>query len=94
MSRYTKVLLAITLQVVFFACAGATYKYYFLDLPDGCYRSGMLLGHTPKDDLPLTECQPEEGNKAKCYVYKATDRERLMSDLTTCQVDLKACQGQ
>jgi hypothetical protein len=84
-------------------CAGATYKTYNLEIPDGCYKAGHLLAHSPSDDLPLTVCQPDPEpspgaspvavNKLKCRVLQETEFVRFEMDLSTCQTDLKDCQA-
>lgn len=84
-------------------CAGAAYQTYGLDIPDGCYKAGKLLGHDPSgsQDRPFTECQPDPEpspgaspvaiDKMKCRILKESEFVRMDSDLVTCQALLKTC---
>jgi hypothetical protein len=84
---------AIVVGFLLAGCVSASYAHYNLQLPDGCYRDGKLLAHNPKDDLPLTVCQPDAGNKMKCVTLLSSVYERQLIDLSNCQLDLNACES-
>lgn len=87
-----QILLGVVVGVLVAGCAGAGYRYYNLQIPDGCYQDGVLLGPKPKDDRPLTECRPGEHDKAPCMVFKTDEGFRLLSDLDRCLERLKGCE--
>lgn len=78
------------------ACAAIKYKYYGIQIPDGCYAQGFLLGKSPTDkdwpDLPLTQCQPDSVNKGKCVVQKSDDFFAKDKELLECRAALDSCQ--
>jgi hypothetical protein len=82
---YTVTVVLLTL----FACASFTYQYYGI-IPS----KGVLLGKTPKEDQPLTVCEPDDQVKGKCVVLFTPEFERLRADLIDAQERLKACEGQ
>lgn len=69
------------------SCAAFPYKYYGID-PS----ASKLLGPTPRDDLPLANCQGVDGQKGKCAVLFIEEFERLMIDYTEIKNQLKACE--
>jgi hypothetical protein len=74
-------------------CVSASYATYNLSFPsDGCYKDGKLLAHDPKNDLPLTVCQPDASSQMKCTVLQTTVYEQEQIDESNCQQDLIACQ--
>jgi hypothetical protein len=83
----------ILLGIALVSCAGASYTYYNLEIPDGCYSQGKLLAHLAQDDKPLTICQPDASNKMKCAVFTEDEKTRLFTDYDKCIADLKACQS-
>lgn len=75
-------------------CAGVTYRYYGLQLPDQCYADGVLEGRGDKDwpNLPLSQCKPDAADKGKCVVQLQEVFFQMKNDLKTCQTKLIACQ--
>lgn len=76
-------------------CVSAgTYRYYRLDVPDGCYVDGQLIAPKGGKDLPLTACRPNAESAAPCTVFKTDVAFQLMEDLDRCVERLKGCEGQ
>jgi hypothetical protein len=75
------------LLLVAASCAAFPYKYYGID-PS----ASKLLGPSPRDDLPLANCQGVDGQKGKCAVLFIEEFERLMIDYTEIKNQLKACE--
>lgn len=84
--------LGLLLGILVVGCAGFGYKYYGIEIPDGCYKDGKLLGPKESDDRPLEVCKPDEQNKGKCTVMLTDEFDRLASDYTSCTIKLKDCQ--
>lgn len=76
------------------SCAGLfTYKYYGMQLAD--YREGKLLGPNPKDDLPISVCQPTEQDKGPCVVMLREAFFSMKKDFEQTKNNLIKCeQGQ
>lgn len=77
--------------------AAAIYKYYTLDgVPDGCYKSGQLLGKLGSDgwpDVPFLGCEPTATNKAPCVVQFLTDYIAKDTELLNCRQQLSDLQA-
>ncbi len=73
-------------------CVSASYQYFNLEMPDGCYQDGKLLAHDPKDDLPLTVCKPDAVSKMKCVHMLTSVFQRMQIDLKNLEIDLRACE--
>jgi hypothetical protein len=83
-----KALFVILGLLVLAACASAfPYKWYGID-PG----AGVLLGKTPKDDLPISVCSPDDVQKGKCAVMLVDEFDRLRNDYTALKERLKACE--
>lgn len=69
------------------ACTSVAFKYKYYGLapePGHPSLNGLLLGPTPKDDLPLSTCDPDDQIKGKCVVMMTQEFERMRSDLLEC----------
>ncbi len=73
-------------------CVSASYAHYNLQIADGCYHDGKLLAHDPRDDLPLSVCQPDAANKMKCVTLLSAVYQRQLMDQSNCEHDLAECQ--
>ena len=73
------------------SCSSFPYRHYGLDAKS---YEGQLLGPEPKDDLPLTVCQPDEQTKGKCIVVLAAEWFRLRQEYESMLARLKACEEQ
>jgi hypothetical protein len=93
MKNYQLLIQGFVAGVLLVGCAGLTYQYYGLDLPDGCYKQGKLLAHDPKDDRPFSDCAPDENNKMKCIHMVTSEFQRLRISCDKCFKDLEACQS-
>lgn len=83
--------LGIVLGVLLVGCISAIqYKYYGLDAVS---YDGMLLGKTSADDIPFSECKPDEVTKGKCVVLKAPEFFAMKQDYETTVQRLKECEG-
>lgn len=72
-------------------CAGFQYRYYALD--PASYE-GALRGPEPKDDIPLTECQPDARVRGKCVVMLVDEFTAFRVDYERIKTQLKDCQNQ
>lgn len=83
------------------------WNYYNVQMPDGCYDQGKLLGKLGSDgwpDLNLDACKPDPDPtpggpspapspiKLKCMTMLADDFFSLQADDEKCHSDLDACQ--
>lgn len=69
------------------SCASVfPYKWYGLDVD-----KQLLLGPSPKDDLPIIVCKADDQVKGKCVVMKTEDFDRLMTDYADKSERLKKC---
>lgn len=78
------------------ACAGVTYKYYGISLPDECYDKGNLLGKLGNagwPDLPLSQCRPDDVVKGKCVVQIQDEYFKMKTELEQCRQALSDCQS-
>lgn len=81
----------LALGMTLFACAATpvfSYKYYNIS---GNSFTGTLLGPTPKDDLPFSQCAPVNG-KQQCVVVFYPELQALITDYKTTKSDLIDCQ--
>jgi hypothetical protein len=70
------------------SCAAAfPYKFYGI-VPS----TSTLLGPDPKQDLPLSLCEPDDEAKGKCVVLFREEFERLMADYVSTKERLKQCE--
>ncbi len=70
------------------ACTTAAFKYKYYGVapePGHTSMSGVLLGPEPKDDLPLSTCDPDDRIKGKCVLMMTDEFERLRADLIDCR---------
>jgi len=73
------------------ACAAApVFPYRFYNL-SGVQFGGTLLGPTPQDDIPFSQCSPVNG-KQQCVVVFYTELNALISDYKQTKSDLISCQ--
>jgi hypothetical protein len=80
----------VCLGIGLMACAAAfPYKYYGLDLKDQ-----KLLGPTPADDLPLSDCDATASNAAPCVGMMSDAFLALKQDYLDIQNQLNDCQHQ
>jgi len=84
-----KYFLILGLLFLMLACSSFKYKYYGI-LPS----QGLLLGKQPKDDRPLSVCEPDEAVKGKCVVMFTDEFERVRADIVDLTERLKACESQ
>jgi len=81
----------IPLVILLMGCAGASkYDYYTLGKIPG--KGWMLLDENPKDDKPLSFCDPSPQSIASCVVIPMTEFERMHSDVEASLVRLHACE--
>lgn len=76
--------------LVLAGCAGFQYKYYALDAAS---YEGALRGPEPKDDLPLTECQPDARVRGKCVVMLVDEFRAFRIDYDRIKTQLNECQS-
>jgi hypothetical protein len=70
------------------ACAhGNDFPYRWMGIHPS---KGVLTGKTPKDDVPISVCEPDDAIKGKCVVMEALEFERLRADLIRLKYELKA----
>lgn len=70
------------------ACAATfPYKYYAFDIAHG-----VLLGATPKDDLPESVCSAVPGTAYPCMIVKSEVFFKLKADYLKTKQDLIECQ--
>lgn len=75
------------------SCASTfPYKFYNIELPS--YEKGKLIGEDPDDDLPISNCQPDETNKGKCTIFLINEHERFVTDYIETKDRLKQCEEQ
>lgn len=87
-SIFLRVIFVIFMFLLLAACASAfPYRWYGID-PE----MGLLLGSTPKDDLPLTTCSPDQTQKGKCAVMLVDEFDRLRNDYALIKKRLEACE--
>lgn len=80
--------IAIFMLTTLGSCAAAfPYKFYGI-VPS----TSTLLGPDPKQDLPLSLCEPDDEAKGKCVVLFREEFERLMSDYISTKERLKQCE--
>lgn len=72
------------------SCAGFQFKYYALDAAS---YEGALRGPEPKDDLPLTECQPDARVRGKCVVMLVEEFTKFRVDYDRIKTQLNECQS-
>lgn len=85
---FWKISFVISTFLLLAACASAfPYKWYGID-PG----TGVLLGRTPKEDLPLTTCSPDQAQKGKCAVMLIDEFDRLRNDYVSLKRRLEACE--
>lgn len=79
----------VLLTVGAMSCASSfPYKYY------GIWPSkDVLLGSEPKNDLPLTFCEPDDVSKGKCVVFFTDEFDRLLTDYVSTKERLKRCEA-
>jgi hypothetical protein len=51
---------------------------------------GVLTGIDKKDDLPLSQCEPDAKQKGRCIVMDDIEFERLRADFIRLKHELKA----
>lgn len=81
----------VVFSIVLFACAGAGYRYYGLD--GVSYEQGRLLGPKEADDLPFSNCQPNQTTKHPCVVMFANEFFELKQDYEDTKQKLSDCQS-
>ena len=52
-------------------------------------QEGLLKGPEPKDDLPLSVCDPDEVSQAQCYVMLREEYRAMRKDYNNLKVRLK-----
>jgi len=72
-------------------CGAASFNYRNYGLAPESYE-GKLLGPEAKDDIPLSQCKPDEVVKGKCVVMFTDEFFRLKADLLATQKALIDCQ--
>lgn len=74
------------------ACSHAQYQHYGVAPPPGESLKGSLLGPEPKDDRPLSDCDPTAVDRGPCIVLFREVWERAQTDLIELKQRLKACE--
>lgn len=81
--------LGVCLGLFIAGCAATSqYTYYVIDPVHA-----KLLGHEPKDDLPLAVCEPTDQNKAPCVGLKIEEYTKILQDMADLKDRLIACEG-
>lgn len=88
------ILTASVLSFALLACAAFPYKWFGIAPLEGQILQGVMKGPEPKDDLPLSTCQPDEQNKGKCIIMLTAEFENLRADLIDTKERLRACENQ
>lgn len=58
-----------------------------------CYDRGVLLGKEGQwQDIPLSECKPDDVKKLKCITLKSDEFYSVKAGYEQCQADLIRCQ--
>ena len=91
-SKLSKSLVVLGSSLWLFACQAAEkfpFAYYGLDAKS---YSGRLLGPSPKQDLPLERCKPDEEVRGKCIVMLVDEFELFRLDWDRLKQELIECQ--
>ena len=91
LSRFEKHALIAGLLLLAIIGCGATFpfKHYGLDAQN---YDGTLLGPDPKQDLPLSECKPDERVRGKCVVMLSSEFFRMKFNYLDISNRLIACE--
>lgn len=91
--RWKSFLLGAVSAFLITACAGVGFAYKFYGLQLASYKDGKLLGPTPSDDLPISECEPDAASQGKCVCMISPEFFRLKTDHMVCEQQLQDCQA-
>ncbi len=82
--------IGLILGALLVGCASFNYRYYGLEAVS---YEGKLLGPKPENDIPFSQCKPDDVVKGKCVVMLVDDFFSMKKDYEDTKAQLRACQG-